>query len=179
MPRPCRLRISAAAVLFPEAELPRRTISFVPEDPAGTVLTLAARVPECVYRHTQSLARAGWPGPHGVVSPAVEGECGPVLDSADDSGGVLDRVRRQAPRVSPQELGASVRLADGGLAVPVAGFEREPDAGVGACGVALVDGQGQAHGGGVERDAGFLFGLPDGGIEDVLAFFAVAAWGSA
>jgi len=24
---------------------------------------------------------------------------------------------------------------------------------------------------GVERDAGFLFGLPDGGVEDVLAFF--------
>jgi hypothetical protein len=87
----------AATVLFPAAELPRRTISFVPADSAGTVLTLAARVPGCVYRHTQSLARPGWPGPSWVVSPAVEGECSPVLDGADDSGGVLDRVRRQVP----------------------------------------------------------------------------------
>ena len=38
-----------------------------------------------------------------------------------------------------------------------------------------MDGQGQAHDGGVERNAGFLFGLPDGGVEDVLAFFEVAA----
>ncbi len=58
MPRPYWLRIPAATVLFPEAELPRRTISFVLADPAGTVLTLAARVPECVTG-TQSLARAG------------------------------------------------------------------------------------------------------------------------
>ncbi len=67
------------------------------------------------------------------MSPAVEGEGSPVLDSTDDSGGVLDRVGRQVPWGGPQELGASVRLADGRLAVPVTGFEREPDAGVGAC----------------------------------------------
>jgi hypothetical protein len=53
------------------------------------------------------------------------------------------------PGSASQELGAFGWLADDGLAVPVvSGFEREPDAGVGACGVALADGQGKVHGGG-------------------------------
>jgi len=102
-----------------------------------------------------------------------------VLDGADDGGGVLNRVGRQVTRIGPQELGAFDWLADDGLAVPMIGFERESDAGVGACGIALVDGQDQAQGVGVERDAGFFLGLSDAGVEDVLAFLKVAAGGSA
>lgn len=82
------------------------------------------------------------------VSPSVEDQGGASLDGADDDGGVLDRIWWQAAGVGPHELGAFGWLANDGLAVPVAGFEREPDAGVRGAEVALVDGQGQAQGSG-------------------------------
>lgn len=98
-----------------------------------------------------------------------------MLDGADDGGGVLDRIWRQFAGVGPHELGAFSGLADDGFAVPVAGFEREPDAGVRGAGVALVNGQGQAQGSGVEGDAGFFPRFADACFEYVFAFFEVAA----
>ena len=43
------------------------------------------------------------------------------------AAGVLDRIGWQAAGVGPHELGAFGGLTDDGFAVPVAGFEREPD----------------------------------------------------
>jgi hypothetical protein len=64
------------------------------------------------------------------------------------------------------------------LAVPGCGFECEIDAGVGGAGVTLVDAERQAQGGRFEGDDG-LFRLADGGAQDALAVFEVAAGQSA
>ena len=108
-------------------------------------------------------------------SPAVEGEGSALLDGADGGGGVLDGVGRQVAGVGPQKSGAFGGFAVGGFAVPPAGFEHEPDAGVRRAGVALVNRQSQAEFCGIQDDAGFFLRFPDGGFEDVFAFLQVTA----
>jgi hypothetical protein len=64
-----------------------------------------------------------------------------VLDGGDHGGGVADGVEWQAGGVGPDQLGVLVRLGVDRLAVPLARREGEPDPGVTAAGVALVDRQ--------------------------------------
>ena len=102
-----------------------------------------------------------------------------MLGGGDHGGGVADGVGRQAGGVGPDELGVLVRLSVDGLALPPDGFEGEPDPGVTAAGVALVDRQDMAETCGVEGDPGLFAGFADGCGQDALTLIQVTRWRSA